>query len=146
MMLPDINIDVGEIFSPIVGVIGTIIGVFLGWWLSVVTASNIRKMRHFESFCEAIITEINNASNLPDNIDRRMGEFHFDSVRRLEGLAGYVELSCNKEWEKIKQSWIEYRDLVDVTATGGVISSQKEGFITRGVVLKKLRELLDATK
>lgn len=146
MMLPDINIDVGEIFSPIVGVIGTIIGVFLGWWLSVVTASNIRKMRHFESFCEAIITEINNASNLPDNIDRRMGKFHFDSVRRLEGLAGYVELSCNKEWEKIKQSWIEYRDLVDVTATGGVISSQKEGFITRGVVLKKLRELLDATK
>lgn len=145
-MLPNINIDVGEIFSPIIGVVGAIIGVFLGWWLSVVTASNIRKMRHFESFCEAIITEINNASNLPDNIDRRMGEFHVDSVRRLEGLAGYIELSCKKEWEKIEKPLVEYRDLIDVTATGGIASSIKEGFVTREVVLKKLRELLDSTK
>ena len=126
----------------VVGIVGTIAGVFAGWWLSLIAAANMRKRRCLDLFFDAVAAEISNASSLPDNIDRRMGEFHIDSVRRLESMARYVERHHEKEWKKICPKWSAYSKLIDVTAEGGIASSIRHGFVDRKIILSMLNDLL----
>ena len=128
-----------RLIAPLMG----LLGVFIGWWLSLLTIAKTRKMKCLDRFFEAVAFEIGDVLRLPDNMDKRLSDFHLDSVRRLEGIAGCVEAQHKKEWKKIEASWLDYKNLIDVDCNG-IGSSLKHGLVTRAIIMNQLRNLLGA--
>lgn len=130
------------IASNMFSIIGTIGGCILGWVLSLWSATKTRKLRCLDRFFEAIASELGEISRLPDNIDHRPKTAHFESIRRLEGFAGCVEAKHKKEWKKLGQAWLDYKNLGKPNPNE--IKNPSSNSVTRTILMDHLKKLFNA--
>lgn len=84
------------------------LGVASGIWGGIALYRwNIRR-KGIEEFSEAVYRELKEASELSDNIDERLTNWHRDSIRRLQAHAIFLKASRKRQWEKVKDAYELY--------------------------------------
>ncbi len=138
------------ILSALINLVFTGVGMLFGWLISLLNERRLRKRRYLDRFIEFVAAELGEASRIGESDDNFVLPFHDASVRRLEGMAGYIENCHKKEWAQIQPAWEEYRTLIGfpagVDSRAGISDKapSKGTLVTRSVILNALRKLMQA--
>jgi hypothetical protein len=97
-----------ELVKTIIGVIGTLAGVAIGWWLGRRTRIEERRRKVVDDIADVFAAEVSKWADVSFQIDDRFKGWHRASIYRLGGHIAYIERHYTEKWSKIQSVWKQY--------------------------------------